>query len=816
MATASPSRATGLCPACLAVLDGPNDACPACRASLRWLTPASDQDKRTPAGALCDWVESGCTRLVARVYTEGAAEPLQEAELRDHRDIRLWVAGQEIGIRLDETGSEAEIAWSNGERVEGTLPLVATRGDIRVCIVQECCPPADDEETLARAAGPVPIALSGIERVVRVGSAARLVGERGIHLTGRGLRQLHAYLAVDDDGDSQDDWVISAGPDAGVWVGRDRVIARKLETGDIVRIGAYLWQYSRANRQLIPVEPIDGVALVLRDAHDRKAIVHIEAAALGPGELIAVTGPSGCGKSTLLEMILHADRLTDPQSIVEVDESGGVSTAFRASIGYVPQRNVHHDELLPVQITEFSRQLFLSRSPEETAPDTSLVLDVVDLDARQRRTQAASLSGGQRRRVQIATQLVRKARLFILDEPTSGLDAQREREVLLQLRALAFRGATVLVAIHGDESLRLFDRVIRLERGRIQSDSCPKEVPEKATVDGDHEGSTEPESSAAPTDGEEENGNELIVGEGLQQWHAAGTWLRTSLWQALSCLRREFQLMRNQLLWRCLIPLLLVPALFAGAIGMAIPLTQLDLLGFLAVLSVIWLSASLAHQAITGERQIFEYERLLALKPVPYTVAKFAAYVMSAVVQVGVFAAVLWGTRALRFPKSTDRFFFYPGWTVAWLMVIGAAGVSVGLLISASCGRYRRVAGIVLPLVMLAQMVFSVEIAGNGDIYADSAYTHFSWPAWSRGDSKEKTSVSREHADRFPVTMSYLTVSRYGDLAVRRIAYVDPKVADDTNAERWRREAVLGMGSVIVIPILLAALALYCPQRERM
>ncbi len=792
--------------------------CPVCRASLTWLAPANDEDAHTPLGALLQWARRGSCRTVVRVYRNETASPVQTVGLAPEQEVRLLAGGETVGIALTASGEEAVIRWNDGETRAGRIPLVSSRAGFRVCVMRQCEPAEGGPARPVGEKGPQPIALSGIERVVRVGSAARLVGERGIHIATAELQPLHAFFAVDDDGDSHDDWIVSADPEVPVRVGRQPVIARRIETGDVVQIGPYLWQYSKANRRLVPVEPIDGVALVLKDARDRNGIVVIEEAVLGPGELIAVTGPSGCGKSTLLEMILDVRLLADAHSITAIDEASREAGSFRNSVGYVPQKNVHHDELAARDIVAFSRRIFLSQSPSDTAPDIAEVLDLVDLDSEQRRMRASSLSGGQRRRVQIATQLVRKVRLFVLDEPTSGLDAQREREVLLQLRALALRGATVLVTIHNEQSLAVFDRVIVLERGRIRSDTCPKPIP-RITADGMPDAGRVAQAS--------ENGrterSESVAGVGTtginneRKTSTAHAAVICSACQVfVACLSREIRLIGSQFLWRVAIPLLLVPALFALAIGSAIPATQLDLLGFLTVLSVVWLSSSIAHQAISGERQIFEYDRLLSLHPDLYAAAKFVAYSLSAELQVVVLVSVLWVVRITWIADSSGTYFYHPWWVFMWLLAVSLSGVGIGLFISAACGRFRKTAGVLLPLVMLAQMVFSVELAGNGDIFVDQAYAPFSLSRPSPEAADSNHEQSRGMAETLPIFISYFTVSRYGDMALRRIAYIDPRYAEHDNDDRWKREAALGIAGMIFVSVLLTAAFLRLSQRERM
>jgi ABC-2 type transport system ATP-binding protein len=169
---------------------------------------------------------------------------------------------------------------------------------------------------------------------------------------------------------------------------------------------------------------------------------------LETGEVVALVGPNGAGKSTLLAIL--AGSLEPTQGTVERPER----------VGWVPQRAAHYGRLTAIE----NLRLFaaLERVPSSRAEELATQFD---LPAGAR---AASLSVGNRQRLDVALALLAAPQVLLLDEPTSSLDpAQRER-VWGIARAVADDGGAVLVATHHWEELAgLADRTLELVEGRL-------------------------------------------------------------------------------------------------------------------------------------------------------------------------------------------------------------------------------------------------------------------------------------------------------------------------------------------------------------
>lgn len=182
--------------------------------------------------------------------------------------------------------------------------------------------------------------------------------------------------------------------------------------------------------------------------------------------LVGVIGPSGSGKSTLLKALTGYRPATE--GVVEYD-SRNLYAEFeelRQRIGLVPQDDILHSELTINEGLKYAAKLRFPAEvpPEEQQQRISEVLRELKLDVHADK-KITSLSGGQRKRVSVAVELLTKPSLILLDEPTSGLDPGMDRDVMRLLRGLADDGRTVLVVTHSVAQLQLCDRVLVMAPG---------------------------------------------------------------------------------------------------------------------------------------------------------------------------------------------------------------------------------------------------------------------------------------------------------------------------------------------------------------
>ncbi|WPW28067.1 FHA domain-containing protein [Streptomyces atratus] len=182
--------------------------------------------------------------------------------------------------------------------------------------------------------------------------------------------------------------------------------------------------------------------------------------------LVAVIGPSGSGKSTLLKALTgyrpanQGDVLYDNRNLYKQ------FAELRQRIGLVPQDDILHKELTVTKALKYAAKL---RFPADTteAERQARILEVLaelKLDIHKDK-KVTSLSGGQRKRVSVALELLTKPSLIFLDEPTSGLDPGMDRDVMQLLRGLADDGRTVLVVTHSVAELAICDKLLVMAPG---------------------------------------------------------------------------------------------------------------------------------------------------------------------------------------------------------------------------------------------------------------------------------------------------------------------------------------------------------------
>ncbi|MER6788676.1 FHA domain-containing protein [Streptomyces sp. NPDC000658] len=182
--------------------------------------------------------------------------------------------------------------------------------------------------------------------------------------------------------------------------------------------------------------------------------------------LIAVIGPSGSGKSTLLKALTgyrpanQGDVLYDNRNLYKQ------FAELRQRIGLVPQDDILHKELTVKKALKYAAKLRFPADTTAAERDARIdeVLRELKLDIHKEK-KVTSLSGGQRKRVSVALELLTKPSLIFLDEPTSGLDPGMDRDVMQLLRGLADDGRTVLVVTHSVAELAICDKLLVMAPG---------------------------------------------------------------------------------------------------------------------------------------------------------------------------------------------------------------------------------------------------------------------------------------------------------------------------------------------------------------
>ncbi len=461
-----------------------------------------------------------------------------------------------------------------------------------------------------------------------------------------------------------------------------------------------------------------------------------------PGELVGVMGPSGAGKTTLLDALTGRARASGGQVLFNHRDLHEHFAQLRHRIGYVPQEDVMHGELTVHEVLLYAALLRLPRDLPRSAVRLQADRLLVRLGLDHLRNQRVGdgrrrgISGGERRRVSIAMELVTEPAMLVLDEPTSGLDATAALETVRALKELAAAGKTVLMTLHQPRSevFRMLDRLLLLEKGGKLVWFGPAEKDAEAWFAA-QSGLERPEA-ANPAD---YLLDALEAGGSPEEWQAAyaasktcqryvTTWQEASLppeqaplpalkgrrrgrLSEYSHLVRRYALRKSRDRGSLAIQLLQAPiiGLLAGwlfhkepSFGLGLPklcvLSEVLPALFMLGAAALWFGCSNVARELVGDRPIFTRERLSGLSPTAYLASIFTVQLGIAALQTTVLVAVAWPLAGLA--ASTCL----PAWLL--LLVTAACGIGMGLLVSAlATSEVAAIAAV--PLLLLPQLMFS-------------------------------------------------------------------------------------------------------------
>lgn len=304
-----------------------------------------------------------------------------------------------------------------------------------------------------------------ISREITIGRLA----DNDIHLDAPDVSRRHAKIVLSDGGYLLQD----LNSRNGTYVNNELVTAKLLQEDDLIKIGNHLLTFEegkvtpyQSNGMRIDVEDLSF------DYHhrsgDRRVIYDVNFSVL-PREFVAIVGGSGAGKTTLLNALIGVR-----PGIGRVSLNGHnfyeEYEHFRAQLGFVPQNDILHTSLTVEKALEYTAKLRLPASvgKEERDRRISAVLETVSMNTEIiRGNRIGTLSGGQRKRVSIAAELLADPKLIYLDEATSGLDPGLEKKMMHTLRKMADEGRTVVLITHATRNIVQTDHVAFISQGRL-------------------------------------------------------------------------------------------------------------------------------------------------------------------------------------------------------------------------------------------------------------------------------------------------------------------------------------------------------------
>jgi ABC-type multidrug transport system ATPase subunit len=464
-----------------------------------------------------------------------------------------------------------------------------------------------------------------------------------------------------------------------------------------------------------------------------------------PGELVAIIGASGTGKSTLLSALAGLLPVASAVGTVADVPFGAAEARRTGGVGYVPQIDALHGELTVGSELDYAAQLRGLTDPVSRRQQVHGLLSTLGIgDVLERRIR--DLSGGERRRVSVAAELIGRPAVLLLDEATTGLDAAHERDMVAYLRRLADQGCCVVLTTHSVVHLDVFDRLIVLGRhGRVLASGSPQEVLEAVGTDSyvDVFDFSEPfgvvpseaDEAALSGAGRPEADRPESTGPGSEAGKAPALPQGRFRHSTILIHRELDRILAN----RRVLAFVLVQAPVLGLMvrAMAGP-DQLDL-GVLSVnlygrrmlltlvLCAVWLGSTNSVRSIIGDRAIIRRERAAGVGAGQVLIAKVTALWVTSGVQIIVLCVV--ALAGMRFSTSSPVIHQPVLASIVMLWICAGAAGSLGLALS-SFVRSTDQALAILPILLVPQLVLSGGVIALRDVPALAPISYASTARW--------------------------------------------------------------------------------------
>ena len=262
--------------------------------------------------------------------------------------------------------------------------------------------------------------------------------------------------------------IVDHGSTNHVYVNAQRTTRWDLIPGDEIRIGPFKLTYTGSH--LLPQDESQSIRIdalgLYKESNKGVVLLNDISLSIAPRKFVAVVGGSGAGKTTLLDALYGLRPVQ--QGIVYYNGKNYYRhmAAFSTQLGYVPQDDIIHRDMTVERVLYYAARLRLPSdfTRKQIKERIDAVLDDVEITER-RKLLVSKLSGGQRKRVSIALELLASPSVFFLDEPTSGLDPGLDSKMMLLLRKLADKGRTVILVTHATNNIDVCDYVCFLAPG---------------------------------------------------------------------------------------------------------------------------------------------------------------------------------------------------------------------------------------------------------------------------------------------------------------------------------------------------------------
>lgn len=508
---------------------------------------------------------------------------------------------------------------------------------------------------------------------------------------------------------------------------------KPLIPGDRFIIGSYHFEFT--GNSVCCVDSLLGarvegreLSLAVRHEGRSKMIMNNVSIEVNAGDFLGILGGSGQGKSTLMNLLGGVLRPT--KGYVQVDGERIEDKLLAGSVvGFVPQDDIVHSELSVIEALTLTARLRLAVSRKAIMALVTATMQKLGLEKHAHQP-IRSLSGGQRKRVNIATELLVRPAILFLDEPTSGLDPENEESVVSTLQNLSLTGQTVVCTTHSLHKAFLFKRIAFVHDGRLIFLGTQDQARAHFFPSNEDATSTDTSNPNVRLERIYKRVNEQGSGELWQQKFRKSLYApfsadavppprrsfgrpprqaRPGFWSSLAVLvaTQWHILIADRKNWQSILLQAVLIGLLAGWVGRDDP----EFRYFACLIATLWFGCSNAAQAIVRELPIFCRERIAGLSMHPYIMSKTLFLSLIAGGQI----VLLLGAQALpvllaKGQQTNPANDLIPaeglGLFLLAFALMGVVGVQIGLTLS-SMARTVTQAALWVPLALIPQILFS-------------------------------------------------------------------------------------------------------------
>ena len=496
----------------------------------------------------------------------------------------------------------------------------------------------------------------------------------------------------------------------GVFINGVKIIGSKtISKLDKIFVGKYLLFIDQPVKDLSNELAIGaiGIEKVYPNQKKGKKALHKIDLSVPSRSLLAIMGPSGCGKSTLLKSLNGESPPTKGKVMIFGQDLITNYDYLKTQIGYVPQEDIVHRQLTVEESLYCAAKLRIANINDERV-NKKINEILKDLNITHiRKNLISKISGGQRKRVSIAIELLTEPLLLFLDEPTSPLDPQTIEDFLTILKTLAEKGTTVVMVTHKPEDLEYMDEVIFMadeNGGKIVYYGDSNRYKEYFNVNNavsvfsqisgpQSKKWVEKYSYSRPLAPSQESSKKLINKSNQNPF-------MQFYWLTYRYLKIKTNDKTNTLL------MLIQAPIIAFLLCLVFKEVKLSVLFIMAV-SAVWFGSTNAAREIVGELPIYMRERMYNLKLIPYIFSKITVLSIFSIIQSLFFILILY----IHFNGSNEGVYLQnPLLAFLWMSFLTISSTFLGLLLSAIFDTSEKVLAVV-PIVLIPQIMLAGLVA---------------------------------------------------------------------------------------------------------